>query len=84
MKTKPTKKTHELNRKLFIKWSKGILLERDMRGKCLVLDGSDFAHQCEAAESDLELGATLYLTDDAGKRITKVTSDGKGYTEDAL
>jgi hypothetical protein len=76
--------THELNRKLFIEWSKGTLLKRDRQGRCLVLDGSDFARKCEAAEADLDRGATLYLTDDSGKRITKITSDGKGYTEEAL
>jgi hypothetical protein len=81
---KPTKKVHELNRNLFIEWSKGTLLKRGRKGRCLVLDGSDFARKCEAAEADLELGATLYLTDDAGKRITKITSDGKGYEEEAL
>lgn len=80
---KPTKKTHTLNRRLFIEWSKGTL-KRDRKGRCLVLDGSDFARQCEEAEADLERGATLYLTNDQGKRITKITSDGKGYTEDAL
>jgi hypothetical protein len=81
---KPTKKIHELNRKLFIEWSKGILLERNAKGECLVLDGSDFARRCEAAEADLELGAILYLTDNQGKRVTKVTSDGKGYEEDLV
>lgn len=79
-----TRKTHTLNRRLFIEWSKGTLMKRNRRGKVLVLDGSDFARQCEAAEADLERGATLYLTDDSGKRVTKVTSDGKGYTEEAL
>ena len=75
---------HELNRRLFIKWSQGILLERDRSGKCIVLDGSDFAKRCEAAEAALERGGVLYLTDDRGKRITQVTSDGKGYEEDLV
>ena len=81
---KPTKKVIELNRKLFIEWSKGTLMKRDKRGRCLVLDGSDFARQCEGVEAALDKGGVLYLTDDDGKRITKVTSDGKGYTEEAL
>lgn len=75
---------YELNRRLFIKWSQGILLERDREGKCIVLDGSDFAKRCEAAEAALERGGVLYLTDDRGKRITQVTSDGKGYEEDVV
>jgi hypothetical protein len=62
-----TRETHELNRRLFIEWSKGTLLKRGRNCKVLVLDGSDFARQCEA-----------------GKRITQVTSDGKGYTEDVV
>jgi len=74
----------ELNRRLFIEWSKGTLLKRDRNGKCIVLDGSDFARQCEGVEAALDQGATLYLTDDAGKRITKITSDGKGYEEELL
>lgn len=81
---KKVPEVHELNRRLFIKWSQGILLERDRDGKCIVLDGSDFAKRCEAAEEALERGAVLYLTDDKGKRITQVTSDGKGYTEDVV
>lgn len=83
-RSKPIKKIHELNRKLFIEWSKGTLMKRDKKGRCIVLEGSDFARQCEAAEADLERGATLYLTDDSGKRVSKITSDRKGYTEDAL
>jgi hypothetical protein len=79
-----TRETHELNRRLFIEWSKGTLLKRGRNCKVLVLDGSDFARQCEAAEVALERGAILYLTDDTGKRITQVTSDGKGYTEDVV
>jgi hypothetical protein len=81
---KKAHEVHELNRRLFIKWSQGILLERDKDGKCVVLDGSDFSKRCEAAEAALERGAILYLTDDNGKRITQVTSDGKGYTEDVV
>jgi hypothetical protein len=84
MAKKPTKKVHELNRRLFIEWSKGTLINRNRRGEVLVLDGSDFSKKCEAAEADLELGATLYLTDDSGKRVTKITDDGKGYTEDVV
>jgi hypothetical protein len=75
---------YELNRRLFIKWSQGILLERDREGKCVVLDGSDFSKRCEEATEALERGALLYLTDDHGKRITQITSDGKSYEEDRV
>jgi hypothetical protein len=75
---------HELNRRLFIKWSQGILLERERSGKVIVIDGSEFSRKCEEAEAALERGGVLYLTDDKGKRITKVTSDGKGYEEDVV
>jgi hypothetical protein len=78
------RKTIELNRRLFMEWSKGTLMKRDRKGKCIVLDGSDFARQCEGVEEALDNGGILYLTDDAGKRITKVTSDGKGYTEELV
>lgn len=78
------KKTHELNRNLFLEWFDGTLLRRDKKGRCIVLDGSAFSRKCEAAEADLDLGGTLYLTDDSGKRITKITLDGEGYTEEAL
>lgn len=83
---RPSKKpeVHELNRRLFIKWSQGILLERDKDCKCIVLDGSDFAKRCEAATEALERGAILYMTDNHGKRITRITSDGKGYEEDLV
>jgi hypothetical protein len=72
---------HELNRDLFIKWSIGTLLERDKTGKCLVLDGSDFSKQCEAAEAAMDAGDTIYLTDENGKLITKMFLTEAGYSE---
>ena len=74
----------ELNRVLFQKWCDGVLLERDYKGKCLVLDGSDFAKQCEAAEKAMDAGAVIYLTDARGKRSTKMYYNGKGYIEARL
>lgn len=71
----------ELNRKLFREWAKGTILKRNRKGQCLVLDGSEFARKCETVESDLDRGAILYLTDNSGIRITKITSDGTGYIE---
>jgi hypothetical protein len=66
---------YELNRRLFIAWAAGTLLTRDQRGKCLILDGSDFSRRCDAAVAALDRGAVLYLTDESGRRITQMRQD---------
>jgi hypothetical protein len=72
--TTPSQVTvHKLNRDLFIKWTEGILLERDRAGKCTVLDGSDFNERCESALKALEEGHTVYLTERSGMPITRLT-----------
>jgi len=73
----------ELNRKYFIAWTEGVLLDFK-RGKGIVLDGSEFSKRCEAAEKALEGGATIFLTDGSGKRITKMFDAGDGYVEEEL
>jgi hypothetical protein len=73
-----------LNRKLFIKWTEGILLERDRAGKCLVLDGSDFNERCEEAVKALEEGHTVYLTEGTGVPITRLTLKDGAYVEEKL
>jgi hypothetical protein len=73
----------ELNRAYFIAWTEGILLDFK-RGKGIVLDGSEFSKQCEAAEKAMEAGETIFLTDANGKRITKMYDAGDGYTEEEL
>lgn len=84
--SKPTTKepeVFELNREYFIAWTEGILLDFK-RGKGIVLDGSEFAKRCEAAEKAMEGGATIFLTDAHGKKITKMFDAGDGYTEEEL
>jgi hypothetical protein len=72
----------ELNRNLFLKWVDGTLLERDSSGRCLVLDGSEFSDRCEKAVEYMDNGGTIYLTDNSGKRLTKMSLNPKeGYEE---
>ena len=73
----------ELNRGYFMAWVDGILLHFE-RGKGIVLDGSEFAKRCEAAEAAMDRGETIYLTDGSGKRITKMSDAGDGYLEEEL
>lgn len=75
-----TPQVFELNRRLFIKWTQGILLERDRSGKCIVLDGSEFARKCAEAEAALGKGGLVYLTE-GGKRVTQVMVGKTGYEE---
>jgi hypothetical protein len=83
MKGQQTTEEFELNRDHFIAWTEGILLHFE-RGKGIVLDGSEFAKRCEAAEAAMERGETIYLTDGSGKRITKMSDAGDGYLEEEL
>jgi len=80
----PVSVVYELNRDLFIKWTTGILLDRNKDGKCLILDGSDFEAKCLLAERALESGGTIYLTDGRGNRITKMYASGEGYVEEEV
>jgi len=75
--------THELDRRLFIMWVEGVLLDRDAKGNCVVLDGSDFAKRAEVAEKAMENGETIYLTVN-GKCVTKMYDDGEGYVEEEV
>lgn len=75
---------HKLNRELFIKWTKGILLERDRAGKCTVLDGSDFNERCEAAVKALEEGHTVFLTERSGMPITRLSLKDGAYVEELV
>lgn len=82
--TKPeTPEVFELNREAFMAWVDGILLSFK-KGKGIVLDGTEFAKRCEAAEAAMERGEIIYLTDARGKRITKMYDAGDGYMEEEL
>ena len=77
----PTSTPLELNRTLFIKWTEGILLERDRNGKCIVLDGAHhFEALCEQAVLSLNKGETVYLTE-GGRRVTQLTQQEGAYVE---
>lgn len=78
-----TPKVFELNRAAFMAWTEGILLDFK-KGKGLVLDGTKFSKQCEAAEDAMDRGDTIYLTDAKGRRITKMYDAGDGYLEEEL
>ena len=73
----------ELNRRYFIAWTQGILLSFK-KGDGFVLDGSEFAKKCEAAEAALKAGGTIFLTDAQGQRITKMVDAGDCYVEEEL
>ena len=73
----------ELNREYFMAWADGSLLSFK-KGKGFVLDGTEFAKRCEAAEAAMDRGETIYLTDRSGKRITKMFDAGDGYMEERI
>jgi hypothetical protein len=69
------------NRRLFMAWCDGILMDRDAKGKCLVLDGSRLEKDFEAAEVAMDRGERITLTDDAGKPVStmaRMTADRDG------
>lgn len=78
-----TKEPIELNRNHFITWTEGVLLSFK-KGKGIVLDGTEFAKRCEAAEEAMKRGETIYLIDNSGKRITKMFDNGEEYLEEKL
>jgi hypothetical protein len=79
--TKPT--DLRFNRLQFMSWAlDGLLLDRDAQGRCFVADQLSF----EGAESHLEAGGVIYLTDNTGRDISKMQlNDVKNaYEEIAL
>lgn len=70
-----------LPRALFMKWHEGILLERDAKGSCLVLDGSRWSSKFEAAVEAMDRGETIYLTNEAGIIMTSMALSLEGYVE---
>lgn len=70
-----------LPRHLFMKWTEGVLLERDAKGRCLVLDGSRWESIFTAAEKAMDRGETIYLTNEAGVIVSSMALGPNGYEE---
>jgi len=70
-----------VNRNKLILHSKGILLDRDEYGRCLVGDGVELEQAVEA----MRTGATIYL-EDKGIIVSKMFFDKKtkSYQEQAI
>lgn len=73
-----------VNRKLFMAWTEGILLSRDRNGVCLVTDDKTLQEKFEAAEKAMGDGKTIYLTNDEGQVVTKMSLEDEGYVESEI
>ena len=68
-----------VNRKAFIAWSQGILLDRDASGQCVV--GDNIAH--EQAEAAMDRGEEITLTV-GGYAVSTMRLTDAGYVEKAI